>query len=168
MWGIADRKHYRRTRAATPGPWLCRPRMSMLRAAHQPWKKYINKCLPMIRWCASCPEDSCACWQQSALAQILRSSGVPATTAPHWPGDAWHERCLQGLQWDLLRAVAMIQGSEAEELEGGRAEGSARRGKRARLVWTAELHARFMNAVNHLVNLGTCGFHQIQHAGQSQ
>ena len=61
----------------------------------------------------------------------------------------------------------MIQGSEAEELEGGRAEGSARRGKRARLVWTAELHARFMNAVNHLVNLGTCGVHHIQHAGQA-
>ena len=42
--------------------------------------------------------------------------------------------------------------------EGGsgdsrRAEG---RHKRPRLVWTAELHARFMNAVNHLVRPHTC------------
>ena len=28
---------------------------------------------------------------------------------------------------------------------------SGRSSKKPRLVWTAELHARFMNAVNHLV-----------------
>ena len=41
-------------------------------------------------------------------------------------------------------------GSEADP-ETGSGENSRGGGKRARLVWTAELHARFMRAMNHLV-----------------
>ena len=47
---------------------------------------------------------------------------------------------------DMLTAVA--DAGEGGSGDSRRAEG---RHKRPRLVWTAELHARFMNAVNHLV-----------------
>lgn len=42
----------------------------------------------------------------------------------------------------------LIAAGEGASGDSRRAEG---RHKRPRLVWTAELHARFMNAVNHLV-----------------
>ena len=44
--------------------------------------------------------------------------------------------------------TALACAGEGGSGDSRRAEG---RHKRPRLVWTAELHARFMNAVNHLV-----------------
>lgn len=49
-------------------------------------------------------------------------------------------------------------GEEADDSAGSEADpetgsgGNSRGAKRARLVWTAELHARFMRAMNHLVH----------------
>jgi hypothetical protein len=52
----------------------------------------------------------------------------------------------------------MTYGKQGVSVAGEGGSGDSRRAegrhKRPRLVWTAELHARFMNAVNHLVSKG--------------
>lgn len=42
--------------------------------------------------------------------------------------------------------------------------GESRGAKKPRLVWTSELHARFMNAVNHLVTLLHCVMAKSEYA----
>ena len=76
----------------------------------------------------------------------MATSGDPSGDSP--PGEAWDmgpdlgdKRPAEGLPDDSF---------DGEEGFEGVGEG-ARASKRPRLVWTPELHTRFLNAVNHLV-----------------
>ena len=84
--------------------------------------------------------------------QALAAAAQAASSPDHTEGVATSSssRSKQAVP-GKKRSLDAEEGAESEADQDTGSAGNSQGTKRARLVWTAELHARFMRAMNHLV-----------------